>query len=656
MYDDGEKHERKRELEFADDSGEELSDADDDNAMGVMNLDDDDDDMDDSDEDLEAGGKLAKIIAAERAIKRKLQLQKGAEDSDEEENSDDDAGDKQWGSKKNLYYNAEDVDVDFDSDDELAAEEEEEAVRMQQEHAGRLSRAEFGLDDSDEGSDDEEGDAAEPGTLGAAAEATAAVRSERVAKDLDSLTDVERFDAVTRDAPELPGLLADLGAAAAEVRGRVAPLLSELSAGGLATADGISYLEAKHMLLLTYCTNILFYTLLKLEGRSVREHPVVARLVQVKAYLDKIRPIDRRLANQVDKLVRAAEAAAKGQAAASADADDPLAYKPNPDALVSKLDEAGASDGVYRPPKLTPVAMDDPDRDAVAARERRRQKAALRRAQNNTFMRELEAELADAPEEVRDTGGFAGDTFAALKEKQRMEARAREEEELMVRVPLTKEERKRLKAQQRAGLSGRALLDDFADDVAGVLGAADDDTRAFTARTRLNQKFGADLLSERRTPASGDADLPAKASLTDRRAKYDSIKARQQAQLAALEEEAAQLKRPRVEDEFYAEAKAASQAKKQAKTDRRKGPERHAPLPDAITTEPRKITTEIEKNRGLTPHRRKDLKNPRKKGRVKFAKAEIRRKGQVVPVRPAEGQYGGEAAGIKSRVTKSVKL
>lgn len=55
------------------------------------------------------------------------------------------------------------------------------------------------------------------------------------------------------------------------------PLLSELRDGGLATSEGLSYLEAKHLLLLSYCSHIVFYLLLKAEGRPVRDHPVITR-------------------------------------------------------------------------------------------------------------------------------------------------------------------------------------------------------------------------------------------------------------------------------------------------------------------------------------------------------------------------------------------
>jgi U3 small nucleolar RNA-associated protein 3 len=98
------------------------------------------------------------------------------------------------------------------------------------------------------------------------------------------------------------------------------------------------------------------------------------------------------------------------------------------------------------------------------------------------------------------------------------------------------------------------------------------------------------------------------------------------------------------------------QAKKAAKADRMRKPAPRPPLPDPESNEPRAITQTIQKNRGLTPHRRKDIKNPRKHQRLKHADKEKRRKGQVVSMKKQEGPYAGEATGIKARVSKSTRL
>ncbi|KAH8236164.1 hypothetical protein KR026_000192 [Drosophila bipectinata] len=70
----------------------------------------------------------------------------------------------------------------------------------------------------------------------------------------------------------------------------------------------------------------------------------------------------------------------------------------------------------------------------------------------------------------------------------------------------------------------------------------------------------------------------------------------------------------------------------------------------------RGITYQMAKNKGLTPHRKKELRNPRVKHRGKYRKALIRRKGAVRTVRKEVQRYGGEMSGIKASVTKSVKF
>lgn len=72
--------------------------------------------------------------------------------------------------------------------------------------------------------------------------------------------------------------------------------------------------------------------------------------------------------------------------------------------------------------------------------------------------------------------------------------------------------------------------------------------------------------------------------------------------------------------------------------------------------EKRAITYQISKNKGLTPYRKKELRNPRVKHRNKYRKATIRRKGAVRAVRKEVNRYDGEMSGIKASVKKSIKL
>ncbi|KOC68829.1 Something about silencing protein 10 [Habropoda laboriosa] len=70
----------------------------------------------------------------------------------------------------------------------------------------------------------------------------------------------------------------------------------------------------------------------------------------------------------------------------------------------------------------------------------------------------------------------------------------------------------------------------------------------------------------------------------------------------------------------------------------------------------RAITYQIAKNKGLTPYRKKEQRNPRVKHRNKYRKAKIRRKGAVREVRKEVSRYAGEISGIKASVKKSIKL
>ena len=146
----------------------------------------------------------------------------------------------------------------------------------------------------------------------------------------------------------------------------------------------------------------------------------------------------------------------------------------------------------------------------------------------------------------------------------------------------------------------------------------------------------------------------------DRRNKYERGVNRKQAQRAAAAAsgmyDANDSREFVSEDPAYEAAETARDARraaKEAKYARRPGVV--AAMEEEMDGEDAKrdVGKKIMANRGLTPHRNKDHKNPRKRLRGKFEKAVVRRKGQVRSMREDAGGYGGEASGIKTSVTKS---
>lgn len=76
----------------------------------------------------------------------------------------------------------------------------------------------------------------------------------------------------------------------------------------------------------------------------------------------------------------------------------------------------------------------------------------------------------------------------------------------------------------------------------------------------------------------------------------------------------------------------------------------------ADTDGKRAITYQISRNKGLTPKRKKEQRNPRVKHRKKFRKAVIKRRSQVPDVVNEQVRYGGELTGIRANLSRSVKI
>ncbi|KAL5226871.1 hypothetical protein ABZP36_015136 [Zizania latifolia] len=269
------------------------------------------------------------------------------------------------------------------------------------------------------------------------------------------------------DAPKLLAALKEMKEGLDHVTGKVEALTRKVKKNQLPTSGGIGYLEAKHHLLLSYCQDIVYYLLRKAKGLSVDGHPVVRSLVEIRLFLEKIRPIDKKMEYQIQKLTNAADGAATQEKVLNAetknkgrhqDDEDPLKYRPNPDMMDTKSDPAGQdNDGIYHPPKFMPATMDDDDKRLKQAS--RRDKALTRMATENPYIKEIIDDAADRPEEWKETAGDESREFTKyirLREKQE-----KQEEELFTRAPLTKRD-KQTEKRMRTQLHGlRGLTDGF---------------------------------------------------------------------------------------------------------------------------------------------------------------------------------------------------
>lgn len=295
-------------------------------------------------------------------------------------------------------------------------------------------------------------------------------------------TSLETSEKISRQAPQLVTVLKEMKEGLDTVTSKVQALTAKVKAGHFPTPEGISYLETKHLLLLNYCQSLVYYLLRKAKGFSIEGHPVIRSLVEIRLFLEKIRPIDKKLQYQIQKLTRdsgaASEKSVLSEKGTDTQKEDLLKYRPNPDLLVSKT--RGTEDGsnVYRPPKLVPAPMEEDKMSRQERNKSRKETMDLRKARQNPFMIDLVNNLEGRPEEVREVVGTESRELREYMAK--MEERARQEEETFARAPLTKMEKKKMKhlKKSRNGLLG--LTDSFYDEIKSLpLGDASEQSANF---------------------------------------------------------------------------------------------------------------------------------------------------------------------------------
>ncbi|KAI7870786.1 Sas10/Utp3/C1D family-domain-containing protein [Spinellus fusiger] len=267
----------------------------------------------------------------------------------------------------------------------------------------------------------------------------------------------------TREVSErspLTKLILDLKAKTNELKMQLQPIMKKLADGEIKTSKGVSFLEVKYHIMVQYLLQLTFYAHLKLSGKQVENHPVIGNLVELRVHLDKMKPIEAKLKYQIDKLVRTAVMGTQKNetgtvSGATAVANDPLAFKPNPMNLLSKNEEEEEEDedamddktGVYRPPKLAPVNYDI-DKDKRSKNERNEERLK-EKASRSRVLKDLMQEMNETPEEIDVHGGVNEGTGYGDRVDSLIAEKSKYEENNYVRLAVTRKEKKRMQSKNK---------------------------------------------------------------------------------------------------------------------------------------------------------------------------------------------------------------
>ncbi|KAK6914499.1 hypothetical protein RJ641_021820 [Dillenia turbinata] len=240
------------------------------------------------------------------------------------------------------------------------------------------------------------------------------------------------------------------------------------------------YMEVKQLLLLVYSQAIAFYLLLKSEGHPVRDHPVIARPVEIKNPLDKVKELDLNLPSELEEILNISHASESGakivQENVVALASDSFENNHRPTIIAAELQETAVNSGA----RFESLNTTEDHVYRVAKRKRQNDQLGLQSVEMLKVM-------------------------AALEEKLRKKS--------VLNTVASKSDKMRKKSHT---LNGWNLLDDFDDDTA-------DTERGSRALKREPAKLSQLLAPKVTKPkvVSGDDDLPKRDDIGERRRKHE---------------------------------------------------------------------------------------------------------------------------------------
>jgi len=316
--------------------------------------------------------------------------------------------------------------------------------------------------------------------------------------------------------------------------------------------DGLDFLEAKNGIMLSYMIDLTLLVRLKsskdADDNTEKIEACLARLREMKVVLEKVRPLEKKMRYQLDKLLAMSASSSVFAAAnmsssavenrddgddtgAAADNSDPLAFRPNPEFMLGKDDDGDASSdnemvndsddddsgeeddeeliaaraalsagrskketnysraggrdddvtvesqGVYKAPRLAAVPF--AEKEHQLDKEERMLKIQRKRMQKSEFLSTLKSTFGDAPEEDDFDGGAAlgKQRETARRYNERQNEKTQFEEDGMIRLAVSRKEKKQFKKIMRDEVSNLNSIADIGNLTAGVSSAFGGDDR-----------------------------------------------------------------------------------------------------------------------------------------------------------------------------------
>ncbi|KAG0309081.1 hypothetical protein BGZ98_005403 [Dissophora globulifera] len=575
------------------------------------------------------------------------------EEEEEEDEDDDDLGRAQeedeldldkasWGKSKRSYYNADEIE----SDEETAKAEGEEALRLQKKRIAEMAEEDFAPEEEETAW----GSAGTHGALGDKDADRALVEGfekelqginllkakqggvvvEKIAKaGVGKLSKQEILKVLQNQSPELLDLVEEFKEKIEmlQAMAELLQLTSELPTPFADDRPPMPFIRLKYQTIVNYLTNIAFYITLKTspdtDSTDLTNHPVIDALYELKKSIIKLEKMEKKKAI--------------GEAMG---------------ALLEILENGGESDGEE--------SGDSEDEETL--RRLQEQEAKAKKAAKKTKKSTKEAKTKDSSK-------------AKTKE---FEYNVDFEEEFVSQSKKSKKGTKSILSDKK-----HTRTDSDYGDLEELLDI-DLEDKAQKKRSLRDYVSKLDQNANKRSKilrGSGDTDIPYRGKFKDRqeqmkRQAVKSAPAPENAELDDLDWDAkdmADASRDNGDEtsgrgghgqaegegeDYYQEVLDAKRAKKDARQALNESLEKSTSFEDTSIdpSDKRSISWQILKNKGLTPHRKKEQRNPRVKHRNKYETAKKKIKSVKRVFTRLEGSYGGEKTGIKTGLARSVKF